>query len=270
MSTTTNLIPVRIDASSSDGSVRIIDTILIDTKCLPISHAHAPNGNAHVSLSMTRTSLCSLVDSNASHLTNSVLQDAEVHGAFHSYNSTGSRLDLLSDEKLYQDIETQIRTQLSIALSSGKEDLMSFSSESFSGHVPVIPGGTISSHEKVHETALPSEENEIRSGITRVKLRLRQENIVLVDEFDYDIKSSGIEGCDPFSIANSLVEDLKLPPEFIIHVSVSIVEQMYGIRVSDAIEKFTSNSTREVPSALVLDVKKEGTSSDFMQIMFNR
>jgi len=183
-------------------------------------------------------------------LTNSVLQDAEVHGAFHSYNSTGSRLDLLSDEKLYQDIETQIRTQLSIALSSGKEDLMSFSSESFSGHVPVIPGGTISSHEKVHETALPSEENEIRSGITRVKLRLRQENIVLVDEFDYDIKSSGIEGCDPFSIANSLVEDLKLPPEFIIHVSVSIVEQMYGIRVSDAIEKFTSNSTREVPSAL--------------------
>lgn len=92
----------------------------------------------------------------------------------------------------------------------------------------------------------------------------------MVDEFDYDMNSSGIEGCDPFSIANQLVDDLKLPPEFSTHIAGSIVEQMYGIDVSDSIEKVTSNAIREVPTALVLDVKRAGTSSDFVQIMLNK
>merc|ERR1712085_204274 len=103
-----------------------------------------------------------------------------------------------------------------------------------------------------------------------IKLRLRQENIVVIDEFDYDIDSSGIEGCDPLSIARTLVEDLKLPPEFTVHIAGSIVEQMYGVDVPDSIEKFTSNANREVPTALILDVKKDGSSSDFVQIMLNK
>mmetsp|Transcript_26555 Transcript_26555/g.56112 ORF Transcript_26555/g.56112 Transcript_26555/m.56112 type:complete len:285 (-) Transcript_26555:116-970(-) len=281
MASITNLVPIRVDAWSSDGAVRIIDTLLIDTACLPVSHAHPPHdgnasglgalsGGGRSCVELNTFSLSSLVDANASHLTESILADAEVYGAVRSSSKTfmGGRLDLLGDTKLYLEVEKQIRTQLSIALSAEKTDLMR-SGASISSP---IPDGTVSSDAGAQATSSGAgEESEINpfpSRVIRIKLRLRQENIVVVDEFDYDINTSGMEGCDPLSIANSLVEDLKLPLELAPSIAASIVEQIYGVDVSGSLDKFTSNaSLREVPTALVLDVTKEGTSSDYTQIM---
>lgn len=259
MASITNLVPIRIDASSSDGAVRIIDTLLLDTTCLPISHAHPPhdgNPSGLTSLSGGRVknesnlfSVTSLIDSNAAHLTESILADAEVYGSVRSSSKTfmGGRLDLLNDKQLYQQIEKQIRTQLSIALGTDKKGL--------------IDGGGSSPHASASAEVMNNQ-----SKIVRIKIRLRHDNIAVMDEFDYDINTSGLEGSDPLSIANSLVQDMRLPPELAPSIAASIVEQIFGVNVTESLDGFTTNATiRQNPTALILDTARDGTSSDFAQ-----
>src|SRR6056300_510564 len=98
MSSITNLVPIRVDAWSSDGAVRVIDTLLIDTTCLPITHAHPradgnnPSGLNSLGKSGVDSniifSLSSLIDANAAHLTESILADAEVYGTVRSSSKT--------------------------------------------------------------------------------------------------------------------------------------------------------------------------------------
>lgn len=279
MTSITNLVPIRVDASSSDGAVHIIDTLLIDTTCLPISHgAHTYDGNPSGLGSLASSSshgviddnfsLSSLIDANASHLTQSILADAEVYGTVRSKGSyMGGRLDLLSDTQLYQTIEKQINTQLGIALGVDKTDLISIG-----GSIPVMEKSStvdaqtlsLSSTEKTEAVVNNTEQ---KSRIVRIKLRLRHENFVVFDEFDYDVNTSGVEGCEPFSIANALVKDLKLPPELGPSISASIVEQIYGVDVSESLNGFTSDVVRQTPAAMKLDSAREGTSTDFAQIM---
>lgn len=265
MTSVTNLVPIRIDASSSDGAVRIIDTLLIDTTCLPISHAHPPHdGHSSGLNSLSSTggdhvfSLSSLVDVNAAHLTESILADSEVYGAVRSSSKTfmGGRLDLLGDAQLFGKIEEQISKQLRIALSADKKALTNGTS--------LTPEVTSSG------TSGGGGATEQKSNNIRINLRLRHENIVVVDEFDYDINSSNMEGCDPFSIANGLVEDLKLPKELGPSIAATIVEQIYGVDVSGSLDRFTSNAAlRDMPSALVLEASSQGTSTDFAQYMLS-
>ena len=279
MTSITNLVPIRVDASSSDGAVHIIDTLLIDTTCLPISHgAHTYDGNPSGLGSLASSSshgviddnfsLSSLIDANASHLTQSILADAEVYGTVRSKGSyMGGRLDLLSDTQLYQTIEKQINTQLGIALGVDKTDLISIG-----GSIPVMEKSStvdaqtlsLSSTEKTEAVVNNTEQ---KSRIVRIKLRLRHDNFVVFGEFDYDINTSGVEGCEPFSIANALVKDLKLPPELGPSISASIVEQIYGVDVSESLNGFTSDVVRQTPAAMKLDSAREGTSTDFAQIM---
>lgn len=278
----TNLIPVRIDAWSSDGAVRVIDTLLLDTTCLPISHAYPHNdGNPSGGLgSLTGPrrdagngdvdvlSLSSLVDANAAHLTESILADAEVYGASRSSSKTfmGGRLELLSDAKLYQEVEKQIRTQLTIALSAEKEDLIASGAKAAKA---ATPDGMVSSDGRAQPTAGASA-GPMKDRVIRIKLRIRHENIVVLDEFDYDISTSGIEGCDPLSIATGLVTDLKLPPEMGPSIAASIVEQIYGVDVTGSLDGFTSNSVRQASSAYILDPNREGSNTDFAQIMLTK
>jgi hypothetical protein len=263
MTSITNLVPIRIDASSSDGAIRIIDTLLLDTKCLPISHAHPPhdgNPSGLTSLSGGRVhnvpnffSITSLIDSNAAHLTESILADAEVYGSVKSSSKTfmGVRLELLNDTKLYQQIEKQIRTQLNIALSTDKKDL--------------IADGRSFPHASSSAKVMNNE-----SKIVPIKIRLRHDNIVVMDEFDYDINTSGLEGSEPLSIANSLVQDMRLPPELAPSIAASIVEQIFGVYVTQSLDGITTDAAlQKNPTALVLDTARDGTSSDFAQYMLS-
>lgn len=281
----TNLVPIRIDASSSDGAVRIIDTLLMDTTCLPISHGYPRHDGVSGLNSFageteatdpTLFSLSSLINANASHLTESILSDAEVYGSVRSSSKTfmGGRLDLLSDTKLYLQIEKQIRRQLEIALTTEKTALIpacGFIRHEAAG-IANSPDIAMSSNGIGKADQVVSPEMLVNeSRIVRIKIRLRHENIVVVDEFDYDVNSSGIEGFDPFSIANSLVQDMKLPAELAPSIATTIVEQIYGVNVTDSRDGLTlSASARHAPTALVLDSTKEGTMSDFAQIMMSK
>jgi len=181
----------------------------------------------------------------------------------------GGRLDLLSDAKLYQQIDKQIQRQLEIALTTEKKELVSkccVSLRHAAEGTSSTPGIAMSSDGKAEQTLSGMTNNDSR--IVRIKIRLRHDNIVVVDEFDYDVNSSGMEGCDPFSIANSLVQDMKLPAELAPSIAASIVEQIYGVNVTDSLDGLSSiASARHAPSALVLDTAKDGTMSDFAQIM---
>ena len=228
MGSITNLVPIRVDATSTNGTVHLIDSLLIDTTCLPLSHNSLSNN------STGDVSIHSLVDANAAHLAESLIADAEVYGAVKSSKVNIGRLDLLSDKQLYQTVEDQIRKQLMIALGADKTTLISRDSSS--------------------EQILSSSEVPISNNNTiRIKLRLRHENIALMDEFDYDLNTSGIDGFDPFTIAKNIVQDLKLPSEFVTSITTSILEQMYGLQLE---------SGNGVPAAVILDVTKDGSDKD--------
>jgi hypothetical protein len=91
-----------------------------------------------------------------------------------------------------------------------------------------------------------------KSNIIRIKLRLRHKNIVVVDEFDYDVNLSGLEGSDPFSMAKSMVKDLNLPREFAVSIASLIIEQIYGIAVTESLEGSGATVSRDVPGAYAL------------------
>lgn len=203
-------------------------------------------------------SMSSYIDSNAAHLAESIIADAEVYGSVRSSSKTfmGGRLDLLGDRKLYQQVEKQIRSQLSIALSTDKNDLLvgSVSGRSFPNR-ELSSGGVMNNESK----------------IVRIKIRLRHDNIIVVDEFDYDISSSGLEGSDPFSIANSLVQDMRLPPELAPSIAATMLEQIYGVHINDSLDELTTYAAlRNNPTALLLDTTREGSSSDFAQLMLSK
>jgi len=258
MTSITTLVPIRVDASSSDGAVHIIDTLLIDTNCLPISQpSNYSNQTSSLSTLSKETdnsfSLPSLIDPNATHLTETMLADAEVYGSSRGNKSyMGGRLDLLSDTKLYSIIYKQINTQLAIALGSDKKNMVSNTGYS----IPAV---------KSDEEA--GDNSEQQSNIVRIKIRLRQDGFVIFDEFDYDVNSSGMEGCDPFSIAKALVTDLKLPIELTQTIASSIVEQIYGVNVTESLSNITSDVIRNTPSALSMNETRDGTANDFASVM---
>lgn len=187
MATITNIVPVRIDASSETPSrFRIIDTLLIDTTCLPVSHVAPQTQDENSSAAASEYSLSSLIQRNASYLTESILADAEVYGAVRSSsNYLGGRLDLLSDIKLYKTIHGQISTQLSLALNLGKNELLGSRAGEATKSSPVVTCKNESSDvvpDNTHSTHENADELGPKSNIVRIKLRLRHEHIVVVDE----------------------------------------------------------------------------------------
>lgn len=280
MATATNIVPIRIEASSADGGsrFRIIDTLLIDTTCLPIQHVDvAPETCSDISTlaAPSEYSLSALIERNAAYLTESILADAEVYGAARSSKHyLGGRLDLLSDTQLYKTINEQINTQLSIALNvrqnelfcgqceNGEDFLGKFKTES-SGVVPEMQSAAESVAESVNKGHMNM------SHIVRIKLRLRQEHIIVVDEFDYDVSLSGLAGSDPFSIAKSMVKDLHLPREFEVSIACSIIEQIYGIDVPESLDGVMAGASRNVPGAYALNITQEGSSAGFSQMILD-
>lgn len=95
-SSTSTLIPVRIDVVSDDRLLRVVDTILLDPTCWPISLC-AP--------------LHETVERNVTHLAHTVLSDAEVQGMSRTVRHFTGRTEIWSP-RLQEKVEDQLRPQL--------------------------------------------------------------------------------------------------------------------------------------------------------------
>jgi len=90
------IVPIRVDALSEDKAIRIVDTLLFDPTCWPVT-LYQP--------------LYDAVEENISHIAHTILSDAEVQGMGRTIRHFTGRLDLWSP-KLQKAIEDQLRPQL--------------------------------------------------------------------------------------------------------------------------------------------------------------
>eukprot|EP00536_Pseudo-nitzschia_multiseries_P009681 jgi/Psemu1/258314/estExt_Genewise1Plus.C_2780007 len=91
-----NLVPVRVDVVSHDKTIRIVDTLLVDPSCWPIT-LYEP--------------LFVSVEENVNHIAHTILSDAEVQPMGRTVRHFTGRLDLWNHE-LQNSIEDQLRPQL--------------------------------------------------------------------------------------------------------------------------------------------------------------
>ena len=246
------LYPIRIDASSEDSTARIVDTLLIDPSCLPAPWVPylpltPPLPSREGGVGTGGDAISDLVDRNARLMADSVLADAECLPTARSARQHFSgRVELFDRPGLRERVEHQIRSQLRTVLNEAREG---------GGRTAPPPsptperrtgGGSLrtSKRRRVSEGAAESyrgDENENNGReersekgdrrLVRIKIRIRENNVVVVDEFDYDASSAPLPGGDAVSIANGIVEDLNLPPKMAAGIALSISEQIRGLGV---------------------------------------
>ena len=232
--------PIRVDVSTKDNALRIIDSILIDPTCLPVK---PPTINYKHSSLQTQTILL-----NAAHLTQTLLADMEVEGMTNKSVKIG-RLRLLSNHYLKQHIEDQIQNQLKVILD--KEHRMRFQRNANANanqqhHHP-------SKKRKVKEASggeskqdvPPSSEKESQSEshLIPIHLRIKEQGICITDQFHIDADA----GADPLHshlsnpilLATSIANDMNLPSDIINSIAISIAEQMHGLKVPEGIQGLT-------------------------------
>ena len=109
MTIKSKLFPVRIDVSSDDKNIRIVDTLLIDPTCWPIP-LYSP--------------LQESVERNIRDYAYTVLSDAEVTGMGRTVRHFTGRVDLWSTE-LQTKIEDQLRPQIWAIVNDATNTLVS-------------------------------------------------------------------------------------------------------------------------------------------------
>mmetsp|Transcript_22173 Transcript_22173/g.61728 ORF Transcript_22173/g.61728 Transcript_22173/m.61728 type:complete len:236 (-) Transcript_22173:2816-3523(-) len=101
-----DLVPVRVDVMSHDKTIRIVDTLLFDPSCWPIT-LYEP--------------LFVSVEENVTHIAHTILSDAEVQPMGRTVRHFTGRLDLWS-QKLQTSIEDQLRPQLWKIVEMNRDD----------------------------------------------------------------------------------------------------------------------------------------------------
>uniref|UniRef100_A0A7S1ZM05 Uncharacterized protein n=1 Tax=Ditylum brightwellii TaxID=49249 RepID=A0A7S1ZM05_9STRA len=234
----TNLFPIRIDASSSDNSIRLIDTLLIDPTCLPIPLS-----------SFSEDAMQSYISQNTHEFVNTLLSDMEVYGTSRTSKHFAGRVDLWNVVSLREEMERQVKEQLEAAIS--------LSVGNNAGITSTTSDATTKKDDTKKEETTKKEENP---NLKRIKIRIRDNNILILDEFDYDTSTSpSPDGC-PIAIANQLVQDLNLPESCGVAIATSIAEQICGsVEVEgDLSDMRDERADRDVPSAWVVDGKESG------------
>ena len=235
------LYPLRIDVKAPDKSARIIDTLLIDPNCLPITPS--PVINEANKKRTYRTLTLQKIEQNAEYLASTLIADMEVHGV--SRTNKSARISLRG---LKSEVKNQIRKQLE-AIQCAEE----------SGVVP----REIKKIKHAEENKKEGKEDEF----VKVNLRIRENGVQVIDEFLVDPK---LPSSDPLLLAKSIVDDLDLPDDFIVNsIAISIAEQMYGgLTVEEDLSGMTRNArttistnTQAAPMSSKVPVKRDVPSA---------
>lgn len=221
------LYPVRVDAKSKDGLVRIVDSLLIDPSCLPIPTCATTTslthyGNNHL--------IKQTIQQNSKHLATTLVADAEVQSYGRLYKF--SRLKLFEKyPELESAIESQISSQLRVIMEEAqitkkrkrkvyeRNDLNNKEDES--------------KNQKSEKNASSTNDSEDNDDLVKINIRLRTNQISIVDEIWVDPKHPM---SDPLLLAESIARDLKLPESTINNLAISIAEQMCGLEVDNNVD----------------------------------
>ncbi len=247
------LYPLRIDVSSKDGKVRLVDSMLIDPTCLPIPPCPEV-------ISSSPSLFHETIDQNAKHLALTFVADMEVHQT--AVAQRGGRVQLLEPyPELAGAAENQISRQLRVILEEGGP--FSFSNRAklqgvvgrrkrkrvavtdARGHIEDNTGDKLNESKKKYggSTFCPTD------NLVRVNIRIRENKVSVVDELMVDPSHPTLS--NPLFLARSIAADLKLPASMINTVAVSIAEQICGLSVDESLE-----------GMLKLDHQGSGSSSN--------
>ena len=242
------LYPLRIDVKSPDKSARIIDTLLIDPNCLPITPSTVmTEENRKRSY---RTLTLQKIEQNSEYLASTIIADMEVHGV--SKTNKSARLSLGG---LKSEVKNQIQKQL---------EAIQYAEES--GVVP----REIKKIKQVEEQTtqandtVEKKKEERGEEFVKINLRIRENGVQVIDEFLVDPK---LPSSDPITLAKAIVDDLDIPEDFIVNsIAISIAEQMYGgLTVGEDLQGMTRNApttnTQVAPMSSKVAVKRNVPSA---------
>ncbi len=266
------LYPIRVQASTRDRSIQIIDTILIDPHCLPvtpstclsnISNASSSSSKSTGGNTSTQTSLLQkqTIAENAQYLANTLLADMEVHKVSKSNKSGRIRLLESGAGSLVQEVETQIATQIELILvkdaeekrkrrqklreQAGRKKRRLVEEKEMDAETEKEGNGDHDSDVDMDKEKIESKEvadkksndiNKIGSDegntcdhdLIPIKIRLKENGICIVDEFNLSLDPSHPSLSNPILLATQLAKDLQIPPRLINSIAISIAEQICG------------------------------------------
>ena len=280
------LYPIRVDATSQSKSVRIIDTILIDLTCLPISPSLPVPGSqtddAFISSddnlnhhNNSHNYLTSTITQNAQYLANSLLSDSEVQNS--GKVGKAGRVFLLNKSSLVQLVEEQIETQLRIAFQKDAErkreatkrkkrrlnldiekdvDVVKSSNDEPTSASALSTGAvavaaTVMSSDKV--IASQSKDKDKDSGkdtgtsYNLIPIKIRLRERGMCIADEFKIDPDDAVGSNPILLAETMVKDLNLPDPMCNSIAISIAEQMCGQVVPHDVEGWTMTMAPKPP-----------------------
>jgi hypothetical protein len=158
------MIPVRVDVTSDDKSIRIVDTLLMDPTCWPIPLYHP---------------LQESLERNITELAYCILSETEVLGMGRTVRHFTGRVELYS-EALQSKIEAQLRPQLqAIALQSSRLPPLS-SAGVKKIHIRLVVHGVVIQEDILWDTSVPVSPWEFARDNLGKELNLPDEAIVAV------------------------------------------------------------------------------------------
>jgi len=219
----TNLYPIRIDASTKDKGVRLIDTIIYDPTCPPCINDHNNNSNNE-----------KRIEYMAQNLTDTFLADMEVYNMVRSTSKHYSgRINLLGRTELYKEVQQQIRNQLYAI-----EHLYNERKEKRDKKKRKRDNTDDSKeNDNTNDTADGGDSNSTISKYQKIQIRIKNGEAQINDEFYWDTSNTNTSSIDtcPITMANIIANDLSLSPEhseLAVDIATAIVEQLNGVPVT--------------------------------------
>jgi SNF5 / SMARCB1 / INI1 len=183
--TESTLIPVRVDVLTDDRLLRVVDTLLLDPTCWPVSLC-AP--------------LHETVERNVTHITHTILSDAEVQGMTRTVRHFNGRVDIWTPQ-LQEKVEDQLRPQL-WKIVNGQ----------------ATPVGNNSNNKKQKD-----------SHLLPISIRFIFNRLAVHEDILWDVHGP----VTPMEFAQDLANELQLPDEAVISILTTMLEQIYGLEMDE-------------------------------------
>jgi len=239
------LYPIRVDVSTSDNALRIIDTILIDPNCLPVpppvgsilnnnnnNNTNINNSSPPDTIDQSSSSYFNLeqetIRLNAAHLARSLIADMEVEGMTQKSAKIG-RLRLFQNESLLQQVQDTIEKQL-VAMLKKEKILRNHSLGSLRKRKLMDDSIGFDANKS------PKNSSTVESHLVPIHIRIKENGICVTDQFTVDIHPRNQQLSNPILLASKIVQDMNLPRVMTQSIAISITEQMHGLLVPRDLE----------------------------------